>query len=279
MGFGMSDFFSASPPYLLSLAAAFCFCLAMYFFIRENLKIAATLSALFFLCVVLAYLPQTESIQAFSVDVKLRKSLDRADEIIAQIKELSKANAKMSYMTLAWGNRFDGPKATEKRAIVADIDKQLIDSKVSQDERRDLSSTFVRLIGLDLYYVYKQVMDRLIQAKTNRLQPKPINPTGDNREWMAYQTNLGAWNSEANQPFTLESFDLQERLKVATPKTILSDQELAQAKIFSDQIMTMYSACKAAGNYTKETAEFMDLSRELKGINDKTREVFGYTFE
>jgi hypothetical protein len=275
----MSDFFSASPPYLLSIAAAVCFCLAMYFFIRENVKIAATLSALFFLCVVLAYLPQTESIQAFSVDVKLRKSLDRADEILAQIRELSKANAKMSYTTLAWGNRFDGPKATEKRAIVADIDKQLVDSRVSQDERRELSSTFVRLIGLDLYYVYKQVVDRLIQAKSQRLQPRPQNPTGENRERMVYQANLAEWNSEVNRPFTLESFDLQEQLKIATPKVILSDQELSQAKIFSDRILTMYSACKADGNYTKETAEFMDISRELKGINDKTREVFGYTFE
>ena len=227
----------------------------------------------------LAYLPQTESIQAFSVDVKLRKSLDRADEILAHIKELSKANAKMSYMTLAWGNRWDGPKAVEKRAIVADIDKQLVDSKISQDERRELSSAFVRLIGLDLYYVYKQVIDRLIEAKSHRLQPKPVNPTGDNREWITYQANVSEWNSEVNKPFTLESFDLRERLKITTPKAALSNQELTQAKAFSDQIVTMYADCQSEGNYTKETAEFIDRSRELKGINDKTREVFGYTFE
>lgn len=111
------------------------------------------------------------------------------------------------------------------------------------------------------------------------MQPRPLNATGDNREWIAYQTSLGEWNSESDRPFTLENFDLQERLKIATPKVVLSDQEFAQAKTFSGQILTMYSACQAEGNYTKETAEFMDLSRELIGINDKTREVFGYTFE
>jgi hypothetical protein len=273
----MVDFVSALPPYLLSLAAICSFCLATYFFWQENLKIGAALSGLFFLCVVLAYLPQTESIQAFSVDVRLRRSLDRADDILAQLKEASIANAKTNYMTLAWGNRFDGPKAIEKRSIIAAIDKQLADLKVSQDQRRELSSTFVRLIGLDLYFTYKNVMERLVEAKEHRLPP--LMSAASNQERTMFLKNRQEWNVEINRPYTLESFELREFLKFTTPKTMMTDDEISKANSFGDQIIAMYVASQSEANYSKEAAEFIDKSRELTGINDKTREVFGYTFE
>jgi hypothetical protein len=241
------------------------------------LKIGAALSGLFFLCVVLAYLPQTESIQAFSVDVRLRKSLDRADEILAQLKEASIANAKTNYMTLAWGNRFDGPKAIEKQSIIAAIDKQLADLKVGQDQRRELSHTFVRLIGLDLHFVYKNVMYRLVQAKEHRLPP--LVPAAPNQERVTLSKNQAEWNAEISRPYTLESFELREQLKLTTPKTMMSDDEISKANAFADQIISMYVASQSEANYSKEAAELIDKSREPTGINDKTRELFGYTFE
>jgi hypothetical protein len=273
----MVDLISALPPYLLSLAAICSFCLALYFFCKENLKIGASLSALFFLCVVLAYLPQTESIKAFSVDVRLRKSLDRADEVLNQLKELSIANAKVGYMTLAWGNRLDGPTTVEKRSAIATIDKQLADLKVSQDQRRELSNSTVKLVGLDLYMVYRDVMERLLEAKEHRMSsPAQAVP---NEERITFSKNRNEWNHEVNHPFALESFDIREFLKFTTPKSMMPDDELSKANAFADKILHMYSESQSEGNYSKEAAEFIDRARSPTGINDMTREIFGYTFE
>src|SRR5260221_7132561 len=105
----MKEFIDASPPYLLSIGAAVCLVLAVISCWQGRLKEAGILGAFFFLCVVLAYLPQTENIKAFAVEVKLRRTLDRAEEILARLKDLSLTNAKMSYMTVAWGNRLGAP--------------------------------------------------------------------------------------------------------------------------------------------------------------------------
>jgi hypothetical protein len=76
-----------SPPYLLSMAAAISFVSAVWLGWTNKVAAAALLSGLFLLCVVLAYFPQLDSITAFSVDVRLRKTLDRADETFDQDQE------------------------------------------------------------------------------------------------------------------------------------------------------------------------------------------------
>lgn len=61
------SFIDALPPYLLALGGPVCFAMALWFFWHESLKTAGALSALFFLCVVLAYLPQAESIDLHQI--------------------------------------------------------------------------------------------------------------------------------------------------------------------------------------------------------------------
>src|SRR5690349_19489333 len=111
-------FIDALPPYLLAFGALICFGMALWFFWHESLKTAGALSALFFLCVVLAYLPQAESINAFAVNVRLKKNVDLAKDAIEQLRDLAKVNARVGYTTLAWGNRMGAPSAEEKKALL-----------------------------------------------------------------------------------------------------------------------------------------------------------------
>ena len=97
----LKQIIDGSPPYLLALGATACIVLAIVFAWQDKLTAATLLSALFLVCVVLAYFPQLDSIKAFAVDVRLRRSLDRAEEILARLKDLSVISAKTSYMTLA----------------------------------------------------------------------------------------------------------------------------------------------------------------------------------
>jgi 7,8-dihydro-6-hydroxymethylpterin-pyrophosphokinase len=54
-----------------------------------------------------------DSLNAIGVNVKLRRNLDRAEEILAQLRQLAVINAKTTYMEMAWGGRFGSPSAKE----------------------------------------------------------------------------------------------------------------------------------------------------------------------
>jgi hypothetical protein len=89
----------AAPPYLFSAGAIVCFALTILFAFRINgFKSATLFGTLFFICSVLAYFPKLDSVAAFSVNVKLHNNLDRAEEVIKKLKDITVANAKASYM-------------------------------------------------------------------------------------------------------------------------------------------------------------------------------------
>ena len=68
----LKQIIDGSPPYLLALGATACIVLAIVFAWQDKLTAATLLSALFLVCVVLAYFPQLDSIKAFAVDVRLK---------------------------------------------------------------------------------------------------------------------------------------------------------------------------------------------------------------
>lgn len=81
----MQQFITESPPYLFALGAIVCFGLTILLAFRDKLKPATLLGGLFFLCAILAYFPQLDSIAAFNINVKLRQNLDRAEEILGKL--------------------------------------------------------------------------------------------------------------------------------------------------------------------------------------------------
>lgn len=123
----MKAFFDASPPYLLSLAAVFCFFLAVWLAAYRNKIVAATLlGGLFFLCVMLAYFPKLDSITALGVNVKSRQTLDRAEEILTQLRQLAITNAKGVYLEMASVGRWGSPSARVKQAIIDATNERLV---------------------------------------------------------------------------------------------------------------------------------------------------------
>jgi hypothetical protein len=122
----------------------------------------------------LLYIPQLETFKAFTVEVRLRQSLDRAEEILARLKELSVISAKVTYMTMAWGNRIGAPSAKDKQAILDEVDAQLSVLKVSDAERGKITEPLTQLIGADLYFIYIPVFERFIMWKQNDLERRTI---------------------------------------------------------------------------------------------------------
>jgi hypothetical protein len=138
------SYFLAAMAMLLLLGSG-------YQAINERLASAGVLAGLFIAAAFLLYLPQLETFKAFAVEVRLRQSLDRAEEILGRLKGLAIISAKVSYMTLAWGNRIGSPSAKQKQAILDGVNEQLVALNVAKDERREIVRPLVRLIGVDMW--------------------------------------------------------------------------------------------------------------------------------
>jgi hypothetical protein len=149
-------------PFVIAAMAMVSLICAIYKAMNQRNGSAITLATIFFLSTLLFYLPQLETLKALGIDVRLRNTLDRAEEIIGRLKTLAQANAKVTYMTIAWGNRLGSPSAADKQRVLDETDAQLQALKVDEVERKAIAKPLVDLIGVDLYTAYAHVMDRLV---------------------------------------------------------------------------------------------------------------------
>jgi hypothetical protein len=274
----VKKFVDASPPYLLSAAAIACFTLAIYFFWHDNLRIGVAYSTLFFVCVMLVYLPQTESIKAFSVDVKLRRSLDRAEDIMAKVRELSLLNAKLSFMTLAWSNRLSSPKATDKKVILDLVDQQLDALKISDKERLEIALPMLRIILVDLFSILQRTIAGRVefnsrkflqaQPRESRSVPSPATET--------LNANVNEWRESLSRLYReLELDNVEAIFQQVIPRTIFDPKDQLVAENFAKQVLRIWADCNSQRRLTNEAAIFLDSCEDSSGIAKKGQELFG----
>jgi hypothetical protein len=250
------------PPYLFGVAATISFALAIYLALHDRIKASFLLGALAFVAALLAYLPQLESVSAFAVNVKLRNSLDRAEEILTRLRSLSVVNAKLAYTTLAWGNRMGAPKATEKQRLLDAMDEQLAAMNVSADERSEIKQSYVRFIAFDFYLLYTHAIDYALNRRMEVLQAKVLAEPNDANRTAAqsFSTKMSEWRRTA-LPTSLEQMPLdgfRKHLHDKTPEDTFSLQETAALHKLADQIADLFEASRRKGGYTAEAAEFYD---------------------
>jgi hypothetical protein len=257
------------PPYLFGAAAAISFVLAVYLALHNRIGSSMVLSALALLTALLAYLPQLESVSAFAVNVKLRNSLDRAEEILTRLRAQSVVNAKLAYTTLAWGNRLGAPKAAEKQRLLDEMDDQLATMNVSADERSEIKIPYIRFIAFDFYQMFIRGIDYALSRRTEALQAKlQAEPTDTNRALaQTLATNTAEWRRRAFRS-SLEQMPLdgfRQHLHDNTPQQAFSAEETAALSRLADQTADLFEASRRKGGYTAEAAEFYDKYNDQTG--------------
>jgi hypothetical protein len=269
------------PPYLFALAAVICFVLAIIFVFKDKIKSATLLATVFFVCVILGYFPQLDSIAAFSINVKLHNNLERAEEILKKLRDLAALNAKSSYFALTWNNRWGTPSAKDKQTILDEIDQQLTALNVSAEDRHAMTQQYVQLIGVDLYGIFSSVIDRYIQWKEYHLHRGTPSEIAEAQQ---FTISVGKWRETAYIDGSISKFsdhDLKSHLQRAMSTDVFDADAKVQAEQFADEIVQLYAGCKAKGGYTKEAAQFVDtygfVGGGLAGTDKKLKEVFGVT--
>jgi len=262
--------FKQAFAYALAIMALLSLFGAIYQAMTQQPQSAAILGALFLAAAFLFYLPQLETFKAFMVEVRLRQSVDRAEEIIERLRQVFIVNAKTTYMTLAWGNRWGSPKATEKQTLLDDVDQQLRALNVSDVERRAISDKFVAMIGIDLYVIYLHIFERYVAWKnSNQRTLSPAERQKLSDEINKWRRNLGHPGRE------LATYDLMEHLQRATPIEVLDADHRPTAEKFRSEILALHTACREKGGFTLEAAQFCDRYRDETGQSAKVKELFG----
>src|SRR5262245_48985284 len=122
--------------FLYFVAAVAMFSLLCAVYQAMNDKLWSAIGAIFLVSALVFYLPHLEVLKAWGVEARLRQSLDRAEEIIERLRRLSTLSARVTYLTMAWSNRWGEPSARVRMALLDDIDKQLEEMNVRREERK-----------------------------------------------------------------------------------------------------------------------------------------------
>lgn len=252
---------------------------AVYQGMNDRIASAGVLAGVFFLATALFYLPQLDTLSAYGVQVRLRNTLDRADEIIGRLKKLAEANAKATYMNVTWGNRLGSPPATDKQKVLDDIDAQLIALGVDASVRQEIAKPLIAMIGVDLYSTYSLVMDRLVFWLNQKEEQRFSTDQAPDRiaRHQAFVDAVAEWRkANAGKGPRSGNYDLDEFLARDIPTSLLSDPQKAAAQSFRGQVLKLYNDSVKKGGYTPETATFLDEGGDdWTGAADKrVREIF-----
>lgn len=267
---------------LLFFAAAmavFALICAVYQAMHEKNGSATVLATIFLVCVLVVFLPKLEVLEAWGVKAHLVRTLNEADEILAKLRQLAVTNAKAVYMNVGWGNRMGSPRTKEKQAMLDEVDAQLRDLKVSVEERKALTATYVRLIGFDLYMNYVRTLERYWQFKQqDMMQEAAREPTNQEIrvELERWRVGLTQWKPNYQLFDRLDIASFEDEINRVTPSGWLSEREQRALNSYRDEILRMLRVVSEKGGYTAEAASYYDTYSDLGGQDKKIQELFDF---
>jgi hypothetical protein len=253
----LKDAVDASPPYLLGGGAIVSLVLVGILAWQNKTGPAGVLVALFVLCVALAYFPRLDSVKAFSVDIRLRRTLDRAEEILGRIKALSLLNGKATYAGMAWASRWGGMPIEEKQKIADQIDEQLKSYGATDADIAAIKEQYVALIGYDLVNYFEDALAQYV-ANANSTAKSSANVAWLDR-FNATQ-RLNAENILASEP-SAAGFLLKSQI----PRDLVKPDDAAKFERFAERIAQLWSGCRTRGGYTNDAIDFFRDMTPLAG--------------
>ncbi len=227
---------------------------------------ASALGAAFIACSVFLFLSQIKTFKVWEVEVELRETLDRAEEIIGRVRKLASISARASYLTIAWGNRLGTPPAREKQAVLNEIDNQLAELKVSPQELADIQRPFVKMVRLDFFFLFQGVLQQYAWILNTELTAdihKAKDPSAAAAAANRHSELITAWTNRTQRgdpSADLEKELLEDVLNDYVPKggEWLNDKELAVMQKFKTEIVRLNADCEKKGGYTLEAVTYYD---------------------
>lgn len=145
----MAKFFDVVKRASLVLAAIVSFAAAVYLAIGDKVAAGTLMAGLFIVCVLLHYIPEMESIKAFSIEAKMRARLSEADELLKKLKTAALVSGKLTYHTLGWQSRMGHPVRIKQR-LADEVDAYLKSMDIPDDDVRSIKQSYLDFLLFDL---------------------------------------------------------------------------------------------------------------------------------
>jgi hypothetical protein len=211
-----------------------------------NLAAAGVFGCVFTACTLLTYLPQMESFKAFGVEttLQIQQKLDRAEEILKKVRELSIVSAKTSYFGIAsagrGGNR--GSDLRDKQNALDLIDDQLRSIEASEEERLEIARPYINYIGYDLYVRFYQNAKSALQSHCQGQDKSRIVA------WDKKYMPMGV----ANMPIFKDGSQFAAYLKEQVNPSLVSTDDNQKLTAFADRIGEAFDGCIKRRGYTDD---------------------------
>jgi hypothetical protein len=233
---------------------------------NQRISSAAFLGTLGVVCTFLVFMPKLEAFKVWGVEAKLQQTVTEAVATLASVKRLAEISARASYLIIAWGNRFDGPRAKEKQTVLDEIDAQLAELKVAPAEIANIQRPFVKVVRLDFFFLFQGVLNQyatLINAKLQNDVHTAPDPSVASGFVMKHSDLITAWTKRTqneNPAASLENESLEDLLNTFVPKhgEWLSEKDLAVIQKFKSEIVRLNADCEKKGGYTSEASTYYD---------------------
>jgi hypothetical protein len=258
--------------YFIAAMAMLALLCSVYEAMNQRVSSALLLAGIFVACALLMYLPQLETFKAFGVEAKLQQKLDRAEEILGKMRQLSIASAKAAYLNLAWSNRLGGIEPRDKQKTLDAINAQLRTVGISDDEWREIVRPYIELIGYDLYFVFYNAARSAVshyaqtsQSDGRKTQAETLKLV---QEWDAKWTPTGL---DALTPFLSDGQRFTAYMKQEISPSFIEPAAYDKLVKLADTIGALYEECRERGGYTDKALLY--LQEYNKGNNG---ELAGY---
>jgi hypothetical protein len=226
---------------------------------------ASALGAAFVICGVFLFLSQIRTFKVWEVQVELRETLDRAEEVISRLRQLAAISAKATYMQMAWGNRMGVPSAKDKQAVLDEIDAQLAVLKVNPEDIAAIKRPFVQMIELDFYFLYLKTIRSYAELRYSALTYRANRrDTEENKQARdLHSEKITPWSARTNDPdpfARLMNNTLDDELARFIPRADewLNAREREIAEELKRLIVRLNSECAKKGGYTEQAANYYD---------------------
>ena len=251
--------------FVCAALGTFALILTVYQAAHGKITSSAALGAAFVVCGLFVFIPQLKAFKVWGVEAELKETIDRAEEILGKLRQLSLISAKASYMSSAWSNRIGSPSAKDTQTILDEVDQQLADLNVWKAEREAITEPFVQVIRFDLYQIFAKVIQGYAAPKYSALiaRANASQKPEDRESRDEHSTRITAWAKRVQNPDLFErskTYNLREELDRAMPNENewMSESERKIADKFKNHVLDLFEGCRKKGGYTSETAALMD---------------------
>jgi hypothetical protein len=220
----------------------------------------------FAVCGIVVFLSQIKTFKVWQVEVELRETLDRAEEIIGRVRKLASISARANYLIIAWGNRMGTPPARDKQAVFDAIDNQLAELKVSPQELADIQRPFVKMVRLDFFFLFQGVLMQYAGILNEKLVAdvhEAKDASAASAVVMRHSDLITVWTKRTRKDDPggdLETQSLEDVLNDYMPKSgeWLNGKELTVMQKFKAEIARLNADCEKKGGYTPEAVTYYD---------------------